>query len=67
MNSLPNAVWWIKADVVDVVSYLGDMEWRWSGDVDLNDRKLKKSYEAYCVHLQSIESVGLRRKQPEHI
>ena len=39
---LPNAVWWLKADGVDVLPGLGESEW--SGDVDLGDGRVQ------CIH-----------------
>ena len=35
---LPDAVWWLEADNVDVVSGISESVClEWSGDVDLND------------------------------
>ena len=40
-NLFPNVNWWIKADGVDIVSGLGEsVGGKWTGDVDLNDRKV---------------------------
>ena len=41
--------WWIKGDACDVVSGLGEsVKGEWSGNIDLNDGKLKSLYDQYC-------------------
>ena len=45
---LPDAVWWLKADSVDVLPGLGEsVRKQWSGDVDLGDGRVNSVYEAY--------------------
>lgn len=58
---LPDAVWWLKADGVDVVAGHGEsVHLQRSGDVDLIDEILQGNYEEYIQHLKFIEMVGLR-------
>lgn len=58
---LPDAVWWLKADGVDVVAGLGEsVRLEWSGDVDVNDGTLQASHQAYLQRLKFIEMIGLR-------
>ena len=60
-DMLPDAVWWLKADGVDVVAGLGEsVRLEWSGDVDLNDGTLQANHEAYLQHLKFIETIGLK-------
>lgn len=48
--------WWIKADGCDVVEGLSEsMSKVWSGDVDLADGELEKTYEAYRKRLNFVE------------
>ena len=66
MRLLPDAVWWVKADGVDVVSGLGESEW--SGDVDLDAGKLKQMHDTYLKRLKSIRCIGLgRRMEHSHL
>ena len=63
---LPDAVWWIKADGVDVTAGLGEsVKKEWSGDVDLNDGKVKQMHDAYLSRLKAIRCIGLGRRM-EH-
>ena len=41
----------------------------WTGDVDLADGELQKSYEAYLQRLEFVENIGLppRNHRPELI
>jgi hypothetical protein len=60
-DMLPDAVWWLKADGVDVVAGLGEsVRLEWSGDVDLNDGTLQANHEAYLQRLKFIETIGLK-------
>ena len=54
---LPDAVWWIKADGVDVVPGIVKLEW--SGDVNLNDGKVQKMREAYLNPLSCIATLRM--------
>ena len=57
---LPNAVWWLKADGVDVLPGLGESVRReWSGDVDLGDGQVKQLHDTYLNRLKFIKSIGL--------
>ncbi len=57
---LPDAVWWIKADGVDVVSGLNEsLRLEWSGDVDLNDGCVAKMHEEYIERLKFIGNIGI--------
>lgn len=52
--------WWIKADGCDVVQGLREsVRLEWSGDVDMNDGKLKKMHSLYLKRLNFIASIGL--------
>ena len=46
---LPHAVWWLKADAVDVITGIQEsvrLEWR--SDVDLNDGEVYRIRITYC-------------------
>lgn len=59
-HSDPDVWWWIKGDGVDVVKGLGEsMKGDWSGDVDLNDRKLDLLYQEYRRRLEEASHIGL--------
>ena len=59
-KSNPDAWWWIKADGVDVVKGLCEStRGVWSGDVDLNDGKLKKIYQDLQSQLKWLKGIGL--------
>ena len=54
------AVWWVKADGVDVLHGLGEsVRKQWSGDVDLGDGQVKRMHEAYLKRLQFAKQIGL--------
>ncbi|XP_062508087.1 uncharacterized protein LOC134184419 isoform X4 [Corticium candelabrum] len=55
----PGARWWIKADGCDVIPGLHESVClEWSGDVDLNDETLQKTYKKYRDRLKDISSIG---------
>lgn len=57
---LPDAVWWVKADGVDVVSGLSESShMEWSGDVDLNNGSIEEMHQAYINRLKFIDNVGV--------
>ena len=57
---LPDAVWWLKADGVDVLPGLGEsVRKQWSGDVDLNDGQVKHMHDAYLKRLEFAKQIGL--------
>ena len=57
---LPGAIWWVKADGVDVVAGLSEsVRNEWSGDVDLNDGKVKQMHDAYISRLKMVDRIGL--------
>lgn len=60
----PQSWWWIKGDACDVVKGLGEsVSGRWSGDVDLNDGSLEKSYANYLQRLKEAKEIGLPPRQ----
>ena len=59
----PTASWWIKADSTDVVQGLGEStHWKWSGDIDLCDGELLKTYKEYIDRLSFIDGIGLNKR-----
>ena len=55
----PGVRWWIKADGCDVIPGLHEsVRLEWSGDVDLNDGTLQKTYKKYRDRLKDISSIG---------
>lgn len=57
---LPDAIWWLKADGVDVVAGIHEsVSLEWNGDVDLNDGEVQKMREAYLNRLSFIGSIGM--------
>ena len=61
---LPDAVWWLKADGVDVVSGISEsVRLEWSGDVDLNDGEIQRMREAYLNRLEFIENIGIEHRK----
>ena len=56
----PTATWWIGADIVDG---LGESTCqKWTGDVDLCDGKLQKSYKEYIDRLSFVSGIGLDKR-----
>ena len=69
-NVHPNAVWWIKGDGCDVVEGLGESTKKiWTGDIDVADGELQKSYDAYLQRLEFVGKIGMppRNHRPELI
>ena len=63
---LPDAVWWIKADGVDVVSGISEsVRLEWSGDVDLNDGEVQRVRAAYLNRLKFIENIGINKSNDQ--
>lgn len=63
---LPDAMWWLKADGVDVVSGISEsVRLEWSGDVDLNDGEVEKVRVAYLNRLKFIENIGMNRSNDQ--
>ena len=59
----PTASWWIKADGTDVVQGLGESTHRkWTGDIDLCDGELQKTYKEYIDRLSFIDGIGLNKR-----
>lgn len=57
---LPHAVWWLKADGVDVLPGLGEsVRKEWSGDVDLGYGHVKDMHDAYLKRLEFVKQIGL--------
>ena len=55
----PNTWWWIKADGADLVSGLCEsVKGIWSGDVDLADGGLQKSFADHQERIVSIYNLG---------
>lgn len=65
----PGVWWWIKADGVDVVKGLCEsVNGVWSGDVDLNDKKLQELYRDVSERVTFIGKIGIdNRKDVETI
>jgi len=56
----PGLHWWLKGDGTDIVKGLWQsIAGEWSGDVDLNDRKLQQQYCNYKLRMEVINSIGL--------
>ena len=67
---LPHAVWWLKADGVDVLPGLHEsVKKEWSGDVDLGDGRIKNMYDAYLTRLVFVKQIGLvsLKQSKEHL
>lgn len=61
---LPDAVWWLKADGVDVVSGISESVClEWSGDVDFNDGELQRTRAEYLNRLEFIENIGMEHRR----
>lgn len=59
---LPDAVWWLKTDGVDVVSGISEsVRLEWSGDANLNDGEVQKVRAAYLNRLKFIENIGMNK------
>lgn len=53
-------MWWIKGDGCDLVEGLAESTQKvWSGDVDLVDGELQKSYDTYIKRLDFSSKIGL--------
>jgi hypothetical protein len=64
VKTYPEAHWWIKDDGCDLVQGLCEsVSGVWSGDVDLNDGSLRRSFDECKVKLSLISqtSFGSRR------
>lgn len=60
----PGAYWWIKGDGCDLVKGLYEsVAGVWSGDVDLNDGSLQRSFDEYKSKLSFISQIGLGSRQ----
>ena len=58
--------WWIKGDACDLVPGLCEsVKGMWSGDVDLNDGILQKSYKAYIKRLEEINEMVLTQTEDQ--
>ena len=56
----PGAHWWIKGNGCDLVKGLCEsVAGVWSGDVDLNDGSLQRSFDEYKSKLSLISQIGL--------
>ena len=59
MSLNPNAHWWIKGDGTDVIKGLWQSSTGgWSGDADLNDRKLNQQFTEFCQRNEKINNIG---------
>ena len=59
----PTASWWIKADGANIVEGLGEStHQKWTGDVDLCDGELQKSYKEYIDRLSFVSGIGLDKR-----
>ena len=63
VKSNPNTTWWIKGDGCDVPGICESVNMVWSGDADLNDSKLQKTYQHYRTRLEFISGIGLKVRQ----
>lgn len=61
--------WWIKGDGCDVVKGIWEStRGVWSGDVDLNDGKLKSFQQKYQQQIEWCNGIGLMaRSSPDKI
>ena len=61
----------MKADGVDVLPGLGEsVRKHWSGDVDLNDGRIKLMHDAYLKRLEFAKQIGLScglERSKEHL
>ena len=68
MKLLPLAGWWLKADAIDVVSRIyKSIDLEWSGDADLNDRKVQRMRIMYLNRLTFIANIGIQREHLDEL
>ena len=60
----PGAYWWIRGDGCDLEKGLCEsVAGLWSGDIDLNNGSLQRSFDEYKSKLSFISQIGLGSRQ----
>ena len=55
----PNATWWIKADVCDVISGLAEsLRLEWNGDIGFGTSEVQVLYKVYRDRLNHLDRTG---------
>ena len=57
----PNSQWWKKGDGTDAIKGLWEsVSGVWSGDIDLNDRKLDQLYKEFEKKIKWAKDLGVQ-------